>query len=111
MGETQKHKKEIGCNLEWIGRKYKEQQAGFATRYDSGSRCTSLISEVIDIHLRDMYEDGFLTEAWENHMLQVYGRQTCGAETTSDDPSTNEDQLTLKDMGGIFIVHFSLMAV
>lgn len=109
--ETQKQNKEIGCNLEWIGRKYKEQQAGFATRHDSGSRCTSLISEVIDIHLRDMHEDGFLAEAWENHMLQVYGRQTCGVETTSDAPSTNDEQLNLKDMGGIFIVHFSLMAV
>lgn len=55
------------CNLEWVGgdRIVREVTAGFATKADSGFYCTSLIRDVINLHMERIIADGFLDLAWE----------------------------------------------
>ena len=48
------------CQLEWVGRKYKNREASFATTVDAGTLCTSLIRDVINLHLLRLKEQGTL---------------------------------------------------
>ena len=49
------------CNLEWVGgdRIVKEVTAGFATKADSGFHCSSLIRDVINLHMESIIADGW----------------------------------------------------
>jgi len=110
--KTRRRDEVIGeCQLEWIGRKYKEIPAGFATRRDVGTKCTSLIADVIDIHIRDMIEEGFVDEAWENHLTSLFGPPSCPATKGDDENALDDVRLNMKNMGGIFILHFSIMGL
>jgi len=102
--ETQKQDPAMGCKLEWVGRRYKEIPAGFATRHDSGEKCSSLISEVLSIYFRDMIQDGFVKRAWEDHIMKLDSQASCFTEANEED-SADKQRLTLKGMGGIFLFH------
>lgn len=102
--DTQRQNPDVGCELEWIGRKYREIPAGFATRHDSGTKCSSIISEVLSIHFRDMILEGFVKRAWIDHLQKIGGQQTCDAEAAEEDLADSQ-QLKLKSMAGIFLFH------
>jgi len=118
--QTWRRHSDWSCQLEWIGRKYKDIPAGFATRHDAGEKCTSLISEVMDIHLMDMLDDGTIQRLWEDHLKTQHGEPQCRDDllltttTTSSSSSSSstkgeedgEDRLSLQNMGGIFIFHY-----
>ena len=55
------------CNLVHIGRKFKDFEAGFATRSDAGTLCTSLVRDVIHNHMNLMADEGFIAKAWGKH--------------------------------------------
>ena len=55
------------CDLEWVGRTVEDIQSGFAVKADAGYKCTSLIRDVINLHLNEMISAGALAEAWEKH--------------------------------------------
>ncbi|CAB9521320.1 expressed unknown protein [Seminavis robusta] len=88
--------------------------AGFATAVDSAIQCTSLISYVLDVHLQEMQQEGFIQEAWQRHVAKI-SEVTCGPETNTGGSSggggedANSDgsfSLDMKAMGGIFLNHF-----
>ena len=73
------------------------------------------VSFKLDLHLIRLKEEGFLEEAWEEYLAKE-------ATVDCDDPLTVEgsigddvsnEQLTLKNMGGIFFFHalLSILAV
>mmetsp|Transcript_4288 Transcript_4288/g.6636 ORF Transcript_4288/g.6636 Transcript_4288/m.6636 type:complete len:608 (-) Transcript_4288:117-1940(-) len=103
--DTRKHNY---CELEWLGRMYRSVAAGFATRHDSGTKCTSLISEVIEIHFRDMIDEGFVKNAWEDHLKKISGASTCSAELELEESDIESQRLTFKSMAGIFICHAAI---
>lgn len=74
--------------------------------------CTSLVSHVLDYHLTSMIDDGFIEQAWRNH-LDRHGTVECVRETNHGGGFDEEDtfSLTLVDVGGIFIVHVALSLV
>jgi Ligand-gated ion channel len=80
--------------------------AGMATIVDTGQyRCTSLISAVLDYHLRQMIDDGFVEEAWVNHMSRV-GTMKCPDDSQTRGFTWDETfALELNDVGGSFILH------
>jgi hypothetical protein len=80
--------------------------AGMATIVDTGQhRCTSLISAVLDYHLRQMIDDGFVEDAWVNHMSRV-GNMKCPEDTETRGFTWDETfALDLIDVGGSFILH------
>jgi hypothetical protein len=95
------------CQMSWIGRVFREGEAGFATISDSGSLCTSLIRDVVNLLLVEMTDDGFIDRAWESELNTIAGQ--CDSSTDSQD--NDSGQLTIQAMGGTFIIHFVLTAV
>jgi hypothetical protein len=114
--DTWERKAEVNqqCNLHWIGRPFKAISAGFATFSDSGTLCTSLITDVLNLHLLRMKEEGFIKEAWEEHLLREE-TVICDSSTSSTSPNDNLDHrsLNVQNMGGIFCFHgiMSLIAI
>ncbi|KAI2504706.1 ionotropic glutamate receptor [Fragilaria crotonensis] len=94
------------CSLTSEKRVILNMPAGFATAVDSGIMCTSLISYVMDYHLQQMKSDGFIDQAWQDHIARI---STISCDTSASSQAGNVS-LTLKDMGGIFIAH-ALMTI
>ena len=90
--------------------------AGIATAVDSGTRCTSLVDNVIDLHLTQMKAEKFIEGVW-NAQIQRVGDQSCLAEESIDKGLTGgEDDsetvsLSLEEMAGIFILHGILASI
>lgn len=97
------------CSLSWIGRSFKPGTGGFATKSDSGSKCTSLIRDVLNLHLNEMKSQDILDKLWEDH-LEKRASIDCdaGADSLIDDDS---GQLSLQAMGGTFIIHYVVTGV
>jgi Ligand-gated ion channel len=98
------------CSLTTEKRVVQTLPAGFATAVDTGVLCTSLISYVLNLFITEMIADGFVGNAWENHLNKI-STISCSAEARTDDKSGRSFSLSLKDMAGIFIVHGALMVI
>jgi hypothetical protein len=99
------------CQLAWVGLVFKFSQGGFATFSDSGTLCTSLIRDVLNLHIVEMEEDRFLPSALEKYQqasADIQCDATGGGDSDRDDSSM---QLSLQDLGGLFIVFYILAAV
>ena len=77
-----------GCQLAWIGRVYKHREGGMATISDSGTQCTSLIRDVFSLHLLKMKHEGFIQDAWNEH-LQRLETNDCAALSTQSYPTSS----------------------
>lgn len=104
------------CNLKSDKRVIQILSAGMATAIDSGSNCTSLIDNVIDLHMTQMKADGFIEQAWNTHLSRI-GDASCLAEEGSivEQQLKGGDEenvsLSLEEMAGIFILHAILSVV
>lgn len=105
------------CSLKSDKRVITILNAGIATAFDSGSNCTSLIDNVIDLHMTQMKADGFIESAWNNHLSKI-GDSSCLAEeatVTEQELKGGGDpenvSLSLEEMAGIFILHAGLSAL
>ena len=58
-----------GCVLAQVGRVFKEYDSGFAMQ-SAGNNCTSIIRHVFNLHLQEMWDDGTIDEAWEEHLRE-----------------------------------------
>lgn len=96
------------CDLAWIGKAYKFVPAGFATISDSGTLCTSLITDVINFWMWNLKEEGFIDRAWQTHLDRL-ASISCEQEDGSGNLDSNDsNQLHMGNMGGIFIFHCML---
>ena len=59
-----------------VGKELKIVNAGFATKVDNGSNCTSLISYVLDLHTSEMKNDGFYDRTWRQYLWN-HGERVC----------------------------------
>ena len=93
------------CNLKRVGREYRNLEAAFATKSDAGTLCTSLVRDVINNHINQMSNDGFMEKAWLDH------RTSKSHDVECDDGSFSAtkdgiDVLNIVNLGGIFIFHY-----
>lgn len=97
------------CQLTWIGRNFIDGQGGFAVRSDSGTLCSSLIRDVLNLHMEEMTADGFVKFVWQDY-LDRHKTIDCmvDVETEEDDISS---QLSLQAMGGTFVIHYIVTAI
>jgi hypothetical protein len=98
------------CSLTTERRVIQSLPAGFATSVDIADRCTSLISYVLNLFISEMIQDGFVQEAWKEHIEKI-SQTTCPEHVAINEGSDEEYRLSLKDMAGIFIVHGFLMLI
>ena len=83
--------------------------SGFATAVDSGTLCTSLVSHVMDLYMTEMIADGFIEQAWQDHLDKI-----SQIDCVEPVPNSGDDDiysLGLKEMGGIFVTHLLLTTV
>lgn len=96
-----------GCTLATERHVLQSLPAGFATAVDTGTLCTSLISHVLNIHLRQMKP--FIEEKWNQHIQSI---STTGCQGNKVDRNRDSEEqnvsLRLDEMAGIFIVHVAL---
>lgn len=90
------------CSLTSDKRVVLSLPAGFATAVDSGVLCTSLVSYVLDVHLQEMRIDGFIDNAWQDHLSRISTVQCDATSTIMSAEDTTS--LSARDMGGIFIL-------
>lgn len=94
------------CTLEAIGGRFRISQAGVAVKSDSGRLCTSLIRDVLDIHMKDMKSDGTLDKIKEEYFMKN-AQVSCAA---NDDGLSNMP-LGVESMGSTFLLHFVFSVV
>lgn len=100
-----------GCNLVRSGRKFKDFEAGFATRSDAGTLCTSLVRDVIHNHMNRMTDDGFIEKVWEDHLVRTMEPIECAGSSALSATKDDIDILGIVNLGGIFIFHYTFLAL
>jgi hypothetical protein len=95
------------CNLEWIGQVFRPVQSGFTLKADSGVFCTSLLADVMNLELVEMVADGFMGAAWAEYQTQT---ATIFCDEIGN-TAKRSNQMTMQNMGGIFLFHGMLMTV
>lgn len=108
--ENYRINKEINydCSLTTEKRVIQSLPAGFATSVDTWDWCSSLISYVMNLYITEMIQDGFVANAWKEHISKI-SEIDCPEQVNIG--TGDNYRLSLKDMAGIFIVHAFLMLV
>ena len=83
------------CSLEWQGRPIKTLVDGFATKLDSGIKCTDLVNSVLSYYIQEMHEEGWFEEKWEDHNLYYGTKGHC-----QEDSSVRRNLQILKRRSG-----------
>ncbi|GFH43974.1 hypothetical protein CTEN210_00448 [Chaetoceros tenuissimus] len=102
------------CDLVRIGRNFRDLEDGFATISDAGTLCTSMIRDVINIHMQDMHDDGFIDKVWDEYYGSKHNIDdaTCFDDSTSGGSSSSDGEtLDFLNMGGIFLLHGATLVV
>jgi len=100
------------CGFTWVGRVFKFLSGGFSVKADSGILCSSLIRDVLNLHMLEMIEEKQLEELWDREYQEratINCDAVVGTSSSSDDG--DETQLGVEDMAGIFIVHWGLVVI
>lgn len=98
------------CTLASTGVVLTRRPSGFAIRSDI-SKCSSHLSNVLELIFLEMEIDGFTKKAWNNYLGQMEN-QNCAIDSFSENNSNSGSaQLDMKGMAGIFIMHAVLSAV
>lgn len=98
------------CSLTSEKRVYLTLPSGFATAVDSGTMCTSLVSHVLDLYFTEMKADGFIDQAWQDHLSKV-SQVSCPDEAPAGPIDIETTSLGPKEMAGIFICHLFLTGI
>lgn len=102
------------CDLIRIGRNFRDLEDGFATISDAGTLCTSMIRDVINIHMQDMHDDGFIDKVWDEYYGSKHNIDdaTCFNDSASGGSSSSDGEtLDFLNMGGIFLLHGATLLV
>lgn len=95
------------CTLQRIGQPEISNKGGPATLVDTKTYCTSLITHVLEIHMNEMIDDGFIDGKWQAHLRNQSSHQCGDGENKSKDVE-GQYSLTIKEVGGIFVFHAAL---
>jgi len=89
------------CRKEWVGRVVQFNDAGFSLR-DSVDLCSSLLRDVISLHLLEMKRDKTYATIWDTHR-----RKSATNNCNEDAADKVDDLIELKaiNVGGIFVLH------
>merc|ERR1712084_148630 len=84
------------CNLQWVGKKITSAGGSFAIKA-SEKVCSSLLRDVLNLHLLEMSMDGALDRIKEAE------RNVKTNNCSSDAKMVDDDQLTISDLSGAFL--------
>jgi len=97
------------CDLEFAGPRIMELSGSFVSLLDVGVKCTSLLADIFSLILHDMHVEGVLKELQDTFLaLPQLNDATCPTVEMEDEAQIS---LTLKDMSGIFVLHYLASAM
>jgi len=96
------------CRKEWVGRIVQINDAGFSLR-DSAELCASLVRDVFSLHLLEMKRDKTFDTIWDAHRADSATNNCQDIEDAEEDSDLTA--MNLKNMGGIFILHYIALAI
>jgi len=101
------------CSLQWQGQAIKEIKDGYATKSDSGTKCTDLVNEVLNYYIRAMEDSNFLINTWDEHNQYYATPDHCVDNKDDDSSDDDKSALTLHDMAGTMLwqVYGSFLAI
>lgn len=101
------------CNLVWVGRTIKFVPAGFGVKADAGTLCSSLINEVLNLHLVEMEAEGIVKKAWEDHVAKSQDQNCAAMLGSANNNSEESGSRSIVEMAGVFILHlvFAVAAI
>jgi hypothetical protein len=53
------------CDLAWVGRTIRRIESGFAVNADAGYLCSSLIRDVLNIYMEEMFTTDYIADLWD----------------------------------------------
>ena len=89
--------KNTDCEFTFVGRNIKHLSAGFAVMHNH-AKCSWLVRDVLDLHLQEMTDEGFMDDIWSAHFRKMHN-QTCEKQTTG-----KPAQMNPTNAAGIFIL-------
>jgi hypothetical protein len=89
--------KNTDCQFTFVGRNIKHLSAGFAVMHNH-AKCSWLVRDVLDLHLQEMVDEGFMDKIWSSHLQKMHN-QTCQKPTTG-----KPTQMNPENAAGIFIL-------
>ncbi|GFH55628.1 hypothetical protein CTEN210_12104 [Chaetoceros tenuissimus] len=100
------------CTLIRVGRNFKNYDIGMAVKSDAGTLCTSLVRDMVNVHMKDLHDEGFINELWSDLYREKHDiiDETCFDETIVS-PEASSDTMNLTNLGGIFLVHGGLLVL
>lgn len=108
------------CSFQHQGRIIKNSIEGFATKEDTMTKCTDLVNAVFDYYIREMEDQGIVTELWDEHENHYGSPDHCAVDDdveseVDEDSDAYDDSLALtpQDMAGTMLwqVVGSLIAI
>ncbi len=97
------------CRKEWVGRVVQHNDAGFSLR-DSVELCSSMLRDAISLHLLEMKRDKTYDTIWNTYRAKSV-TNNCEDIENSEDNGFDSIQLTVMNVGGIFIVHGVILVI
>jgi len=94
------------CRKDWVGRVVQTNDAAYPMR-DSPMFCSSLVRDTISLHLLEMKRDHTYDTIWDSHTAQSTTNNCKEAKDLDDD--SDLVAMNVKNIGGIFILHFIAM--
>lgn len=90
LGYQQDARYNPDCDLKWVGRTVETIKSGFAAKADAGHQCTSLIRDVINLHMTELISDNILDEAWERHRSKISQENAieCAVDDVDEESNT-----------------------
>jgi hypothetical protein len=86
------------CDLNWVGRTVETIKSGFAAKADAGYKCTSLVRDVVNLHLNEIISAGILADAWERHRLKMSQEFAVDCVADNNNDVEKEDSNVLRSL-------------
>lgn len=102
------------CSLHRVGRDFRRIDAGFATVSDAATKCTSLVRDTFNVHLRSLQNEK-LDELWIKFFEARRSLDTADCKLEKDIvlDATDYEMVTLNviNVGDVFLMHFFFIFV
>lgn len=76
------------CDLAWVGRTVKRIQSGFAVNADVGFLCSSLIRDVLNIYMDELFSTDYMDDLWDEEYSKT---QDINCEEVAQQGGTSEE--------------------
>lgn len=98
------------CSLRRVGRDIINKDAGFVTSSDAGTKCTSLVRDVLNAHMKKIQTNGEFRKIWDA-FLDKQGTLNPECVVVNDETELDNMTLNMTNLGSIFTLHYAFLFI